>query len=136
MNKMKIIVAGGRDFDDYQLLCRRLDYFFQKIRPIIICGEAKGADVLGRRYAEEIGLEIMSFPAQWEKYGKSAGYRRNEEMAAVADGLVAFWDGESKGTKHMIEYMRKLEKKVKIVKYEKNYDPLEFEDYTCELLNG
>lgn len=133
---MKVIVAGGRDFDNYQLLCRRLDYFFQKIRPIIICGEAKGADALGRRYAEEMGLEIMSFPAQWEKYGKSAGYRRNEEMAHIADGLVAFWDGESKGTKHMIEYMQKLGKKVKIVKYEKKYDPLEFEDYTCELLNG
>lgn len=133
---MKVIIAGGRDFDDYNLLCRRLDYLFQRIRPTIVCGEAKGADSLGRRYAEEMGLEILSFPAQWDKYGKSAGYRRNEEMAKVADGLVAFWDGESKGTKHMIEYMQKLGKKVKIVRYTKKYDPLEFEDYTCELLNG
>ena len=133
---MKIIVAGGRDFDDYAFLCRRLDYLFQKVRPTIVCGEAKGADSLGRRYAEEMGLKIMSFPAQWEKYGKSAGYRRNEEMAQVADGLVAFWDGESKGTKHMIDRMTALGKPVKIVRYKKKYDPLEFEDYTCEILNG
>lgn len=133
---MKIIVAGGRDFDDYRLLCRRLDYFFQKIHPTIVCGEAKGADSLGRRYAEEMGLEILSFPAQWEKYGKSAGYRRNEEMAQVADGLVAFWDGESKGTKHMIDHMKALGKPVKIVRYKKEYDPLEFEDITHEMRNG
>lgn len=133
---LKIIVAGERDFDDYKLLENKLNDLFKNINPIIVCGEAKGADSLGRRYAEEHGRKILSYPAKWDEYGKSAGYRRNEEMAAVADGLVAFWDGESKGTKHMIEYMQKLGKKVRIVKYEKHYDPLEFEDYTCELLNG
>ena len=114
---MKIIVAGGRDFDNYKFLCERLDFLFQNIHPTIICGEAKGADSLGKRYAQEKGLETMSFPAQWDKYGKSAGYRRNEEMGAVADALVAFWDGKSKGTKHMIDYMLKLGKKVKVVRY-------------------
>lgn len=116
---MKIIVAGGRDFNDYNFLCRQLNYLFQRIRPVIVCGEAKGADALGRRYAEEMGLEILSYPAQWDKYGKSAGYRRNEEMAAVADGLVAFYNGYSKGTGHMIETMKKMNKPVKIVYYKK-----------------
>lgn len=114
---MNIIIAGGRDFNDYKLLCEKLDFLFQNIKPVIVCGEAKGADSLGRRYAKEHGLEILSFPAEWNKYGKSAGYRRNEEMGKAADGLVAFWDGKSKGTKHMIDYMHKLGKKVKIVTY-------------------
>ena len=118
METMKIIVAGGRNFDDYELLRQRLDYYFMHITPIIVCGEAKGADSLGRKYAEEHGLEIMSFPAKWEKEGRSAGYNRNIEMSKVADGLVAFWDGKSSGTGHMIKTMRKLGKSIRIVRYE------------------
>lgn len=115
---MKIIVAGGRDFDNYELLKRKLDYYFQGITPVIVCGEAKGADSLGRRYAEEKGLDILSYPAEWDKYGKSAGFRRNEQMAANATALVAFWDSKSKGTKHMIDTMTRLNKPVRIVYYE------------------
>jgi len=115
---MKIIVAGGRNFDNYILLCQKLTYYFQNLKhPVIVCGEAKGADTLGRRYAEELGLDIMSFPANWEKEGKAAGYRRNERMAAEADALIAFWDGKSKGTEHMIKTMETLKKPVRIVYY-------------------
>lgn len=114
---MFVIVAGGRDFGNYQLLCTKLDFLFSKITPVIICGEARGADSLGKRYAQEHNLQVLSFPANWDKYGKSAGYRRNEEMAEKADALVAFWDGKSKGTEHMIQTMLKLNKRVKIVRY-------------------
>ena len=114
---MRIIVAGGRDFSDYSLFCARLDFYFQNIKPVIVCGEAKGADSLGRRYAEEHNLEILSFPADWNLYGKSAGFKRNTLMSENADGLVAFWDGQSKGTKHMIDTMQKSGKPVKIVRY-------------------
>ncbi len=114
---MKIIVAGSRTFDDYRLLESKLDYLFQNIHPVIICGEAKGADLLGKKYAREKGLECISFPAKWEEDGKSAGYKRNELMGQIADGLVAFWDRKSKGTKHMIEYMLSLGKEVRIIKY-------------------
>ena len=120
MKTMRIIVAGGRDFNDYALLHKKLDHLFSKITPEIVCGEARGADSLGRRYAIERGLKIHSYPAQWDKYGKSAGYRRNEEMAANADGLVAFFDGQSKGTKHMIDTMKKLNKPFVVVQYENN----------------
>ena len=113
----KIIVAGSRNFNDYDLLKEKLDFFFSKLTPVIVCGEARGADSLGRKYAEENNLEILSFPADWNKYGKSAGYRRNEQMAEVADYLVAFWDGKSSGTKHMIDTMKKMGKDVRIVKY-------------------
>ena len=114
---MKVIVAGGRDFDNYELLKEKLDFYFKDITPVIVCGEAKGADLLGRRYAEEKGLDILSYPAEWEKYGKSAGFRRNEQMAANATALVAFWDGKSKGTKHMIDTMKRLNKPIRIVYY-------------------
>lgn len=104
---MKVIVAGSRGFDNYELLCRKLDLILSRQKEIeIICGEARGADALGRRYAEEHGHKVLSFPAQWDKFGKSAGYRRNADMAKVADALVAFWDGSSKGTQHMINLMR------------------------------
>ena len=115
---MKVIVAGGRDFNNYELLKEKLDFYFKDIIPVIICGEAKGADSLGRRYAEEKGLDILSYPAEWDKYGKSAGYKRNEQMAAEAEALVAFWNGKSKGTKHMIDTMIRLNKPVRIVYYE------------------
>lgn len=115
---MNIIVAGGRDFEDYELLRQTLNYQLITVRePVIVCGEARGADSLGRRYAEEYGLKIKSFPADWAKYGRSAGFKRNLEMANIADALIAFWDGKSKGTKHMIDTMKALHKTVKVVKY-------------------
>ena len=114
---MKIIVAGSRTFDNYNFLRSKLDYLFENITPVIVCGEARGADLLGKKYAQEKGLEYISVPAEWEKYGRSAGYRRNEQMGRISDGLVAFWNGKSKGTKHMIEYMRSLGKEVKIIRY-------------------
>jgi len=116
--KKNVIVAGSRGFKDYDLLKKQLEYFFSSMTPTIVCGEARGADALGRKYAEENKLHILSYPANWEKDGRAAGYLRNEKMAKVADCLVAFWDGKSSGTKHMIETMKKLGKPVRIVKYE------------------
>ena len=112
----KVIVAGSRSFNDYKLLKERLDYYFSNVKPIIVCGEAKGADTLGKRYAEEKGYDVMSFPADWSK-GKHAGYLRNEEMAKEADMLVAFWNGTSRGTEHMIKTMKKLGKPVRVVNF-------------------
>lgn len=110
---MKVIVAGSRDFVNYDLLCSKLDIFFSNQTYIeVVCGEARGADKLGKRYAKERGYNVISFPAEWDKYGKSAGYRRNQEMAENADALVAFWDGYSKGTANMIEIMKKKGKPV------------------------
>ena len=116
---MKVIVAGCRDFTDYDLLCAKLDFLFVNKAPCIeiVCGEARGADSLGKRYAQSKGYPVLSYPADWKKYGKSAGIRRNKEMAMAADALVAFWDGKSKGTFNMINTMRRLGKPVKIVNF-------------------
>lgn len=108
---MKIIIAGGRDFDDFTHLKERCDDIIGgliagsawagTIR--IVSGTARGTDKLGEKYAELYGYPIDRFPADWEKYGKAAGYKRNAEMAQYADVLIAFWDEKSRGTKHMID---------------------------------
>ena len=63
----------------------------------------KGADKLAEQYAKEKGFLIKQFPANWNKFGKAAGPKRNQQMANYTDALIAFWDGKSRGTKHMIE---------------------------------
>lgn len=111
---MKVIIAGSRSFNDYLLLSQIMATVPASE---IVCGEARGADSLGRKWAEENGIPIKSFPAQWELYGKSAGHIRNREMGDYADYLIAFWDGKSKGTKGMIDYMQRIGKHGKVIKF-------------------
>ena len=122
MSEFKLIVAGGREFHNYELLSQKLQKLLvnkiaNKETVVIVSGGAKGADKLGEQWASEFNLEIKVFPANWDKFGKSAGYKRNEEMAQFSDALVAFWDGQSKGTKNMIDIMKKLNKPVRVIKY-------------------
>lgn len=101
---IKVIIAGGRNFDDFNKLCQVCDEFLKdQINIEIVSGAYKGADLLGERYAAERHHPIKQFPADWRQYGKSAGLKRNAVKAAYAEMLIAFWDGKSKGTKHMIE---------------------------------
>ena len=107
---IKVIIAGTRDFNDYAFLKKNVDYFLQDFNPNkieIVSGNARGADKLGERYAKEHNLPVKLFPANWDKYGKRAGYLRNQEMANYSDVLIAFWDEKSKGTKHMIDIAKK-----------------------------
>ena len=117
----KVLIAGGRDFNDYELLKMKCDYFtgFMPTGEIvIISGHARGADLLGERYAEERQRKLEIHPADWEKYGKSAGYIRNKEMVDEADMAICFWDGKSKGTEHTINLCEKKGIPCKIVNYE------------------
>lgn len=115
---MRVIVAGSRGFNNYNLLEEKLNFFLQNYDNItIISGGAKGADELGKIYAIANNYNLETYPAKWEQYGKRAGYIRNEEMAKVADACVVFWDGNSRGSKHMIDLAHKYELKVRVVKY-------------------
>jgi hypothetical protein len=119
---MKVIIAGSRDFDDYNGLCKYCDHVLQNQKEIeIVSGTAKGADQLGEKYATERGYAIKKFPADWDKHGRSAGYIRNEEMAKYADALIAFWNGNSKGTEHMINLAKKYNLKIKVRNYGMDY---------------
>ena len=120
------MIAGGRDFDNYQYLVESVDSFINEYFPyetiVVVSGTARGADRLGEQYARERGYLIERYPADWDRYGKSAGFRRNEQMVAVADGAVMFWDGESHGTRHDIELSRKkgIPHLIKMYKIDKN----------------
>ena len=113
---MKLIIAGGRNFTDYKKLCQICDNILQDQTNIEIVSGAyyKGADKLGEQYAKERGCKIKQFPADWKRFGRAAGPKRNEQMANYADVLIAFWDGNSKGTKHMIELAKQARLKVKV----------------------
>lgn len=119
----RVIIAGTRYFNDYELLrtsCNNLLSVKQRTHTVvIISGTARGADQMGERYARERGYEIRQFPADWEQYGKSAGHIRNAKMADNADALIAFWDGESKGTKNMIDNARRKGLAVRVIQYQK-----------------
>lgn len=122
---IRVIIAGGRDFKNYNLLKEKVDYYLQhainnNFKIVIVSGVARGADKLGERYAKEKGYEIAYFPADWSK-GKGAGYLRNEQMAEYAKqkqgALIAFWDNQSKGTKHMIDLAKKHNLHTRVVNY-------------------
>lgn len=119
----RIIIAGSRDFNDYEYLNKQLTRFIKSHpdkRFTIVSGAARGADQLGERFAREKCLLLKRFPAKWNKFGRSAGYIRNAQMLdyiskSDCDGYVlAFWDGKSKGTQHMIKSAQKAGIEVKI----------------------
>lgn len=117
---LKVIVAGSRDFDIFSKVEDTLMMYFKEHKlhradVEIVSGAARGADRLGEQFAIKYGLKLTKFPADWDKYGKSAGYRRNAEMAKYADVLFAFWDGKSKGTQHMINLAKDANLDVHII---------------------
>jgi len=115
---MKVIIAGGRNFNDYKTLKDVCNKVLKNCTNIeIVSGTAKGADSLGEQYANEMNFKIKRFPADWDKHGRSAGYIRNSEMANYSDALISFWDENSKGTKHMIDLAKKQGLQVKIHTY-------------------
>lgn len=102
---LRIIIAGGRDFNDRDAIIDALQPLTKHLKAgqvQIVTGGARGADALGAQIATLYGCNHALFPAQWDDYGKPAGYIRNELMAENADVLIACWDGKSRGTKHMI----------------------------------
>lgn len=114
---MKIVIAGGRDFEGYNLLREKCDEIIDSNFAEIVSGGAKGADTLGERYAKERGYDVKLFPADWKTYGRKAGPIRNLQMAEYGDMLIAFWDNTSSGTKNMIENAKKLGLIVHVINY-------------------
>lgn len=124
---MKIIIAGGRDFTSYTLLRRSVNLFILELQAEgafapgeaieIVSGTAMGADLLGEGYAKAAGYPVIRMPADWKTHGNSAGYKRNEAMAKIADAAICFWDRRSRGTGHMIDLARAYKLKLKIINY-------------------
>lgn len=114
--KKRVIVAGSRNFNNYQQLKEVLDARKDSIKEIV-SGCAKGADILGETWAIKNEIPIKKFPADWQANGAAAGYIRNHAMGDYADELIAFWDGKSSGTCDMIDYMSRLLKPVEVIHF-------------------
>lgn len=112
---MKTIIAGSRGINDYSIVLEAIEHSGFEITEVV-SGTARGVDKLGERYAVENVIPITRFVPDWNKYGKRAGFLRNAEMGDYAEALVAVWDGESRGTKQMIDYATK--KGLKVFVYE------------------
>lgn len=127
MKETRIVVCGGRDFDDYKLLKLTLKEYINGLdivdlnQIVVISGAARGADTLGEHFAYDYQIAVRIFPAKWDELGKRAGWVRNAEMAKYAAEkhgvLFAFWDGKSRGTKNMIDLANRYGLEVHVVNY-------------------
>lgn len=114
---IRLIVAGSRTFEDYSLVERALNALLaESSLAEIVSGNGRGVDKLGERYGEAHGIDVKRFPADWNTYDKRAGYIRNKQMAEYATHCICFWDGESRGTKIMIELAKDNKLPTQIVK--------------------
>lgn len=108
----RIVVAGCRYYNNYGEAKEYIDFCISRIREkytlVFLSGGCKGADLLGERYALENNFQIEKHPADWEKYGLSAGPKRNKQMAAKGDYIICFCDGKSRGTKSLLSYAEKF----------------------------
>lgn len=112
---MRIIIAGSRSINDMSVVENAIkDSEFQITE--VVCGMARGVDRLGAMWARRYAIPVAKFPANWDRWGRGAGFIRNQKMAEYSDGLIAIWDGKSKGTNDMIHRMMHLEKPVWISK--------------------
>lgn len=112
---MKVIIAGGRDYNFKQSDFGLLDYIFTKWQiSEVVSGGAKGMDLGGEVWAENKKIPVKKFPADWNLYGKAAGPIRNAEMAAYADGVILFPGG--KGSKNMLETAEEFNLEILVVR--------------------
>lgn len=109
----KYAVVGSRDFNDYSLLERELDNL--NITQII-SGGARGTDTLASRYAHEKRIPLVEFKPDYQKHGRGAPLVRNRTIVDKSEAVIAFWDKQSRGTAYTIDYAKKNNKPVKIVK--------------------
>ena len=129
-----LCICGSRSFADYGLLCRSIDAALVEWDPSdisqVVHGGALGADRLGGRWARERGLRVAELVPDWRRHGKTAGYFRNAGMVLLADYLIAFWDGQSKGTAHSIQLAREKGIPLAVVRFDRKRSPIHLETQT------
>lgn len=106
---MKVIIAGTRTVDNYKLVVESVQRSGYNITEVV-SGCATGVDRLGERWAIANNIPVKEMPADWGRFGNAAGPHRNKQMAEYADAAIIIWDGQSRGTRNMIENMVRREK--------------------------
>lgn len=116
------MIIGSRNFTDYELFREKCDFLLKnKPKIVIVSGGASGADALAKKYATEKHLAYREFPADWVRYGKRAGYIRNRQMHDYLSkqedrGVIAFWDGRSRGTAQSFSLAEEFQNPMKVVR--------------------
>ena len=115
---IRVAIVGSRGFSDSRLLastmCTVLEHY---TITEVVSGGARGADTLGEQWAKAHGIPTRVFLPDWNRFGRSAGFRRNRDIIDNCDLCVAFWDGQSRGTKSSIDLAKQAGKRVLVINY-------------------
>ena len=106
---MKIAIVGSRNIS-----VPDLENYLPEGVTEIVSGGARGVDTSAKEYAIQHGLKLTEFLPEYDKYGRGAPLKRNLQIIEYADEVIAFWDGKSRGTKHVIDNCKKLGKKITV----------------------
>lgn len=116
--RVRVAIIGSRGFNDPRLVASTMNSVLEKFEVTeVVSGGARGADTLGEQWAKAHGIPTRVFLADWDRFGKSAGFRRNHDIIAGCDLCVAFWDGASRGTAHSLGLAREAGKRILVVRY-------------------
>lgn len=108
---MRLAIIGSRSFTDIDLAERVFVSFFPKGKvSLIVSGGARGADLIGRELSKKHSIELLEFIPDWGALGKSAGFIRNRKIIESSDMVLAFHDGQSRGTQNSLDVARELKK--------------------------
>jgi hypothetical protein len=113
---MKLAIIGSRT-------CPKIDIeaHLDAIPDTIVSGGAMGADAYAREFAKKKGLKLIEYFPNYAKYGKVAPLERNKQIVDECDSVLAFWDGSSKGTKYTIDYAKRMNKPIKVIRYQHTF---------------
>ncbi len=122
---MTLAIIGGRDYNDYPRLQQVIETYFTKETngfkqftfDTIVSGAASGADRLGATFAKEHNIKLIEYPADWQRWGRSAGFIRNEDIIKAADCVLCMWDGQSKGSANSLSIAKRLKKDTIVIYY-------------------
>lgn len=116
---MKVAIVGSRDFEDPGRVRRAVRRYVSGLEPgtVIVSGGARGVDTWAEQAADDFGFDKRIHKAFWDQDGKSAGFRRNVRVAHDCDRMVAFWNGRSRGTRHVMQKARDVQKDVEVKQY-------------------
>ncbi|MBO5213703.1 MAG: hypothetical protein J6B86_02905 [Clostridia bacterium] len=109
---MKLLIAGSRTIKDFNL-----SEFVPKETELIISGGASGIDSLAESFADQQRISKLILRPKYDQYGRSAPLKRNEQMVNLADEILVIWDGQSRGAKYTIDYVKKMKKPITIIIY-------------------